>query len=220
MCRPSGKMHRCWHLEVCYTKWLESLLAVGNLSKGLQRVWESELWKNNWVAVINRGESFQQNLLNSRDGREETFSQTFLVDHIKQLSIQTFRGSVWKSWRKVPIVEVFLSSQEKENYPTTSLDENCIEREFLTDRNYYSNLRQSFLTFKLQFVKGPGYDTYQGREKKNEHKHESVVFTETGTDDEEEIARVTFVNNILHSMFSDVEVYINKQFQIYNSNGL
>ena len=50
------------------------------------------------------------------------------------------------------------------------------------------------------------------REKK-EHKDESVVFTETGTDDEEEeeVARVTYVNNIMHSIFSNVEVYINNQ---------
>ena len=57
------------------------------------------------------------------------------------------------------------------------------------------------------------------KEKKKEHKDESVVFTETGDDDseEEEVARVTFVNNIMHSIFSNVEVYINNQ-QIYNFN--
>ena len=55
------------------------------------------------------------------------------------------------------------------------------------------------------------------REKK-EHKDESVVSTETGNDEEEK-ARVTYVNNIMHSIFSNVEVYINNQ-QIYNSNGL
>ena len=69
---------------------------------------------------------------------------------------------------------------------------------------------------------GRDYDTYESKEKKKEHKDESVVFTETGTDDEEEeeeVARVTYVNNIMHSIFSNVEVYINNQ-QIYNSNGL
>ena len=74
----------------------------------------------------------------------------------------------------------------------------------------------------LNFVKGRGYDTYESKEKKKEHKDESVVFTETGTEDEEEqeeVARVTYVNNIMHSIFSNVEVYINNQ-QIYNSNGL
>ena len=75
---------------------------------------------------------------------------------------------------------------------------------------------------KLKFVKGRAYDTYEIKEKKKEHKDESVVFTETGTDDEEEqeeVARVTYVNIILHSIFSNVEVYINNQ-HIYISNGL
>ena len=48
-------------------------------------------------------ESFQQNLLNNPVGREETFLQTFLVDHVKQqFSVPTFCGSVWKSWRESP----------------------------------------------------------------------------------------------------------------------
>ena len=55
--------------------------------------------------------------------------------------------------------------------------------------------------------------------KKKEHKDESVVFTEKGTNEKEELARVTYVNIIMHSIFSNVEVYINNQ-QIYNSNGL
>ena len=122
--------------------------------------------------------------------------------------------------RKVPIVDDVLSSHEQETYPTTSLDENCIEFEFQTDRNYCVDLRQSFLALKLKFVKGLGYDTYESKENKKEHKDESVVFTETGDDEEEEeVARVTYVNNILHSIFSNVELYINSQ-QIYNSNGL
>ena len=107
-------------------------------------------------------------------------------------------------------------------YPTTSLDESCIEFEFQTDRKYYVDLRQSFLALKLKFVKGRGHDTYESKEKKKEHKDESIVFTETETEDEEEekdVARVTYVNNIMHSIFSNVEVYINIQ-QIYNSNGL
>ena len=99
---------------------------------------------------------------------------------------------------KVPIVDDVLSSHEQEIYPTTSLDKNCIEFEFQTDRNFYSVLRQPFLAMKLKFFKGRGYDTYDSKEKKKEHKDESVCFTETGTDDEEEqeVARVTYVNNI------------------------
>ena len=77
------------------------------------------------------------------------------------------------------------------------------------------------MALKLKFVKSCGYDTYESKEKKKEHKDGSVVFTETGDDEEEqeEVARVTYVNNIMHSIFSNVEVYINNQ-QIYKSNGL
>ena len=121
---------------------------------------------------------------------------------------------------KRPIVDDVLSSHEREIYPTTSLDENCIEFEFQTDRNYYVDLRQSFLALKLKFVKGRGYHSYESKEKKKKHKDESVVFTETGADDEkEEVARVAYVNNVMHSIISNVEVYINNQ-QIYKSNGL
>ena len=78
------------------------------------------------------------------------------------------------------------------------------------------------MALKLKVVKGRVYDKYESKEKKKEHKDDSVVFTETGTEDEEEqeeVARGTYINNIMHSIFSNVEVYINNQ-QIYNSNGL
>ena len=75
---------------------------------------------------------------------------------------------------------------------------------------------------KLKFVKGRGYDTYESKEKEKEQKDDSVVFTETVTDDEEkqeEVARVNYANKIMHSVISNVEVYINNQ-QIYTSNAL
>ena len=74
---------------------------------------------------------------------------------------------------KVPIFDDVLSSHEHEIYPTTSLDENCIEFEFQTDRNYYVDLGQSFLALELKFVKGRGYDTYESKEKKG-HKDDSL----------------------------------------------
>ena len=82
-------------------------------------------------------------------------------------------------------------------------------------------MRQSFLALKLKIVKARGYETYESKDKKKEHKDESVVFTETGGDEEEEeeVARVTYVNNLMHSIFSNEEVYLNNQ-QIYNSIGL
>ena len=68
------------------------------LKKQLREGEGSRRWRGK-----NRGESFQQNLLNNPVGREENFLQTFLVDHVKQqFSVPTFCGSVWKSWRESP----------------------------------------------------------------------------------------------------------------------
>ena len=57
---------------------------------------------------------------------------------------------------KVPIVDDVLSSREQEIYPTTSLDENCIEFELQTDRTYYVDLRQNYLALILKLVSDGG----------------------------------------------------------------
>ena len=120
---------------------------------------------------------------------------------------------------EVPVVDDVLSSHEQEIYPTTSLDENCIEFEFQTDRNFYVDLRQTYLALKLKLVKGRGYETYNTKDVKKEHKEEAKVEEEETAKEDDPVPLVTHVNNILRSIFSNVEVYINNQ-QIYNSNGL
>ena len=120
---------------------------------------------------------------------------------------------------KVPVVDDVLSSLEQEIYPTTSLDKNCIEFEFQTDRNYYVDLRQTYLALKLKLVRGRGYETYNTKEVKKEHKEEAKAEEEETVEEDGPVPLVIHVNNILHSIFSNVEVYINNQ-QIYNSNGL
>ena len=120
---------------------------------------------------------------------------------------------------KVPVVDDVLSSHEQEIYPTTSLDENCIEFEFQTGRNYYVDLRQTYLALKLKLVRGRGYETYNTKEVKREHKEEAKAEEEETAEEDAPVPLITHVNNILHSFFSKLEVYINNQ-QIYNSNGL
>ena len=66
-----------------------------------------------------------------------------------------------------------MSCHEQEIYPTTLLDENCIEFEFQTDRNHYIDLRQTYLALKLKLVRGRGYETYNTKEVKKEHKEEA-----------------------------------------------
>ena len=120
---------------------------------------------------------------------------------------------------KVPLVDDVLSSHEQEIFPTTSIDENCIEFEFQTDRNYDVDLRQTYLALKLKLVSGRGYENYICKEVKKEHKEEAKAEEEKTAEEDSPVPLVTHVNNILHSMFSDVGLYINNQ-QIYNSNGL
>ena len=119
---------------------------------------------------------------------------------------------------KVPVVDNVLSSHEQEIYPTASLDENCIEFEFQTGQNSYVDLRQTYLVLKLKLVRGRGYESYKTKDVKEEHKEEAKA-EEEETAEEEPVPLVTHVNNILLSILSNVEVYINNQ-QIYNSNGL
>ena len=127
-------------------------------------------------------------------------------------------GSGNLGW-KVPVVDDVLSSSEQEIYPTTSLVENCIEFEFQTDRNYYVDLRQTYLALKLKLVRGRGYETYNTKEVKKQHKEEAKAEGEETVEEDAPVPLITHENNILHSIFSNVEVYIKNQ-QIYNSNGL
>ena len=122
---------------------------------------------------------------------------------------------------RVPVVDGVLSSHEQEIYLTTSLDEGWIEFVFRTYRNYYIDLRQTYLAFKLKLVKGRCYETYISKEVKKKHKEEAKADKETAVEDKQEapVLLVTHVNKIFQSIFSNVEVYINNQ-QIYNSNGL
>ena len=117
----------------------------------------------------------------------------------------------------VQVVDDVLSSHEQVIYPTTSLDEICIEFEFQTDRNYYVDLRQTCLALKLKLSRGRGYETYNTKEVKEENEEEAKAEEKEIAEENAPVPLVTHVNNILHSIFYNVEVYINNQ-QIYNSN--
>ena len=74
---------------------------------------------------------------------------------------------------KVAVADDVLSSVEQEIYRTASLNKNCIEFQFLTHRNYYVDLRQTYLAFKLKLVSGCGYETYDSKEVRKDHKEEA-----------------------------------------------
>ena len=75
------------------------------------------------------------------------------------------------------------------------------------------------MALKLKLVRGRGNETYRTKEGKKEHKEEVKAEEEKTVEEDAPVPLATHVSNILHSIFSNVEVYINNQ-QNYNSNGL
>ena len=142
---------------------------LGRISRQLEKVRGDRLWEHSWVVVAGKGlraESFQQNLQNKSIGHEETF---FLNKHVEQFFVPNFLAVSGNLWGKFPVVDDVLSSHEQKIHPNASIHENCIESEFQTARNYYVDLRQTYLALKLNFVKGRRYETYNTKELKKKH---------------------------------------------------
>ena len=73
-------------------------------------------------------------------------------------------------------------------------------------------MRDIHLQFKVGLQKGRLFDDFM---KNKEHEKLNMVMTFTDDD----LQYLTHVNNLLHSLFSNCEVYLNNQ-HVYNSNGL
>ena len=104
---------------------------------------------------------------------------------------------------KIPVVDDVLSSHEQKINPSTSLDDNCIEFEFQMNRNYYVDLRRTYFAFKLKAVEVRGYENYNSKEVKKEHKEAKAKEETVAVEEEQEVPvpLVTHVNNNLHSVF-------------------
>ena len=67
------------------------------------------------------------------------------------------------------------------------------------------------MALKLKLVRCDDYETYNTKEVKKDHKEEEKAEEEETVEEEAPVPLVTHVNNILHAIFSNVEVYINNQ---------
>ena len=87
---------------------------------------------------------------------------------------QPFLAVSRKIGPKVPVANDILGSHEKEIYPTTSCDENCIEFEFQTDRNKNVVLRD-LLGFEIEISQRSWLRNlqYQRSRKRTETKNKS-----------------------------------------------
>ena len=100
---------------------------------------------------------------------------------------------------KVALIDDVLLSHEGELYRITSLERNCIEFQFQTDRNSYVDLRQTQLALKLNFVKGCLYEIYNSVQFRKEHKDGSKADDEATLEEDEEplIRLVARVKDVL-----------------------
>ena len=113
---------------------------------------------------------------------------------------------------KIPVLEPIESYHSQEVYPRTSFDESSIEFEFETDRSIYLDLRDIHLQIKVGLQKERLFDNFLKKEERGKPDM-GMTFTDDC------LQNLTHVNNLLHSFFSNCEVYLNNQ-QVYNSNGL
>ncbi len=87
-------------------------------------------------------------------------------------------------FQKPSILVNFENGNVQEVFPTGSLDGPNLDFSFETARNVYLDMQNLYLEISTKIVKGPA--------------GENLVSSGTGAVDE-----VTFVNNILHSLFSN-----------------
>ena len=134
------------------------------------------------------------------------------VNQSSQFWYGAFTNSSLEIFDKVPVLETIISSYTQEVFPSTSLDESSIEFEIETDRNLYLCMRDTNLSLKLQLFETRLFEAF--KKEKAEHKAKSEEDS-----DEEPQTYLTYVNNLLHSLFSNCEVYSNNTL-VYYANGL
>ena len=117
------------------------------------------------------------------------------------LRYQQFVTIFWNPGGKLPIVANVLFSHKQVTYHPNSFDENCKQFQFQTDKNYYVDLRQTYLALKLKLVKGWSFEAYNTREGNKLHEGDAKK-SEATEHEEAPVLLVTHVNNILHSVFS------------------
>ena len=70
-------------------------------------------------------------------------------------------------------------------------------------------MRQSYLALEVKLVKGRGYDTHKLKEAMKEQKNEEQPTDAEGSDEEDytnSVPLLSYVNNSMHSIFSNVQM--------------
>ena len=101
---------------------------------------------------------------------------------------------------KVPVYETIISSYTQKVFLSCSVAENSFEYEFETDRKLSLDMRDTHLSLNLQLFKGQLFDAFKKEKWENKAKLEDAA-------EEEPEPYLTYVYNLLHSLFSNCEVF-------------
>ena len=96
----------------------------------------------------------------------------------------------------VLVLETLISSHTQKNILSVFVGESSCEFDFETDRKIYLDRSDTHLSLKLELFKGRLSDAF--KKEKTEHKAESEEDS-----DEEPQTYLTYVNKLLHSLFSN-----------------
>ena len=140
---------------------------------------------------------FVQAKMNTRS----TNDSNFLCEH--------FSNSYLEFFDNFPVLEPIESSQVQEVYFSNLLDESSIEFEVETNRSIYLDMRDIHLRIEFGLKKGRLFDKFTKKDE-NGKRDTEMSFTD------DDLHYLTHVNNLLHSLFSNCEVYLNNP-QVYNS---
>ena len=122
------------------------------------------------------------------------------VNRSSHFRYRAFTDSSSEIFDKIPVLETIISSYIQEVFPSTSLDESSFEFEFETNRNLYLEMQDTHLSLKLQLSKSRLFGAF----KKEKAEHKAKLEEDSK---EEPQTYLTYVNNLLHCLFSNCEVY-------------
>ena len=98
-----------------------------------------------------------------------TFLQNKMnINQSSHFRYAAFTNTSSKTFDKVPVLEIMISSYTQEVYPSTSPDESGIGFQLETERNLDLNMRDTHVSLKLQLFKGRLFDAF--KKEKAEHK--------------------------------------------------
>ena len=161
-------------VQICLKSLLQrlgKLLVDVKNSEHLQKKWEQKQFGKIWkVEKENLSLELVELFLEKVDRNTFDLAKKFLTikNECKQnsFSVQDSTNSSLEIFDKVPVLETIMSSHTQEVLPSISLDERSFELEFETDRNLYVDMRDTYLSLKLQLFKGRLFDAFK---KKPEH---------------------------------------------------